>query len=72
MLDTVSEKKAAKSFNMYDGRTILHLAAADNDLKLCKKLVSCGADINSLMKSSVVSDFVTINSDFVTDHFELR
>ena len=60
MLDTISDKKAAKSSNIYDGRTILHMVAADNDLKLCKKLVSCGAEINGLMKSSSVINLLNI------------
>ena len=56
-LDAIPEKKAVKSSNLYDGRTLLHLAAADNDLKLCKKLVGEGLDVNCLMKTSPVRNF---------------
>lgn len=52
LLDVISDKQASKSSNMYDGRTLLHLSAADNDLKLCKRLVADGIDINCLMKTS--------------------
>ena len=54
-LDTILDKKAARSTNLYDGRSILHIAAAENDLNLCKRLVAGGADVNSLMKTSTVS-----------------
>lgn len=55
LLDTIKEKKAYKSVNSVDGRTLLHLAAADNDLKLCKRLIAGGAEINPLLKTSTVS-----------------
>ncbi len=54
LLDTIGGKKAAKSANMYDGRTLLHLSAADNDLKVCKRLVADGLEVNGLMKTSNV------------------
>lgn len=60
LLDTISEKRASKSSNLYDGRTLLHLVAADNDLKLCKRLVADGVDVNCLMKTSSVC-FTNIN-----------
>lgn len=54
LIDAINDKRASRSSNMYDGRTILHLAAADNDLKLCKRLVADGVDVNCLMKTSTV------------------
>jgi hypothetical protein len=56
---------------MYDGRTILHLAAADNDLKLCKRLVADGIDVNCLMKTSSVNKQVIciLFSDFDENNF---
>jgi ankyrin repeat protein len=54
LLDTIKEKKAIKSVNQIDGRSLLHLAAAENDVKLCKKLVSSGADVNPLMRTALV------------------
>ena len=54
LLDTISGKRASKAANMYDGRTLLHLVAADNDLKLCKRLIADGLDPNGLMKTSNV------------------
>jgi ankyrin repeat protein len=55
LLDKIADRKACKASNMYDGRTVLHLAAAENDLKLCKKLVQNGANVNALMKATAVS-----------------
>jgi hypothetical protein len=65
LLDVIGGgKRAAKSANMYDGRTLLHLAAADNDLKLCKRLVADGLDPNCLMKTSTVGFFFIILNNF--------
>ena len=36
---------------MYDDCSMLHNAAAENDLKLCKRLISEGVDVNCLMKT---------------------
>ena len=51
----VPTKRVCNSANIYDGSSILHLAAADNNLKLCKRLVENGADLNVLMKTSIVN-----------------
>jgi hypothetical protein len=48
-------EKVVNSTNIYDGCSILHLAAADNNLKICKRLVENGADLNQIMKTSTVS-----------------
>lgn len=53
-MGVINNKKASKSSNIYDGRTLLHLAAADNDLKLCKRLIADGVEVNCLMKTSSV------------------
>jgi hypothetical protein len=64
-LDTIKNKRAARSSNMYDGRTILHLAAAENNLKLCKYIVGLGnIDINSLMKTSTVIFMISVEFEF--------
>jgi hypothetical protein len=56
-LEKISDKKALHSSNMYDNCTLLHNAAADNDLKLCKRLVEDGLDVNCLMKTYAVNSF---------------
>ena len=53
-LKKISGPKVANSTNIYNGCSILHLAAVENDLKLCKRLVACGASLDSLMKVSKV------------------
>ena len=59
-LDKISDKKAVKSANMYDNCTLLHNAAADNDLKLSKRLIEEGLDVNCLMKTYAVNSFKNI------------
>lgn len=53
LLDTISNNQAYEASNLYDNRTLLHLAASENNLKFCKKLVESGCvEVNPLMKSS--------------------
>ncbi len=53
-IDKCDARKVCNSANIYDGTSILHLAAAANNLRLCKRLVENGADMNALMKTSKV------------------
>ena len=52
-MDAITDKNLIKVPNIHDGRTLLHLAASENDLKLCKRLITDGADVNPLMKTSL-------------------
>ena len=57
LIDTIANKRGVLSANSYDGLTLLHLAASDNDLNLCIKLVESGIDVNCLLKISTVDFF---------------
>jgi ankyrin repeat protein len=54
MLNELKDINVIQTVNTVDGRTLLHLAAAENDDAFCEKLLKYGALVNSLMKTSEV------------------
>ena len=54
MLNELKDINVIQTANTVDGRTLLHLAAAENDDAFCEKLLNYGARVNSLMKTSAV------------------
>lgn len=50
----MKSSKVLNAANYSDGRTLLHLAAADNDDELIEKMIAEGALVNKLMKTSAV------------------
>jgi hypothetical protein len=54
MLNELKDINVIQTANTVDGRTLLHLAAAENDDAFCEKLLKYGALVNSLMITSEV------------------